>query len=270
MNKKTAFTALLIAALLAIPAEAQIGNIVKKVKSAVSSETKSSPKENSDPVSGTKTVPSANPSAGDADFIFVGENGLEGTALSELRACSENNRNAKTTLGPRFKQWIDEISPTAQLKMYEMGRCELMGFHVIDNPSHKYRKPEDLAERNPGRSAYEVSGDALVLIKEFSAPALYVVVVPEVAKAGLALSDLNLCVNPEKKDHYRRITKSASNCHDLKQMLYVFEQYKQYPGDLQTNSALFNEKDYTALNKQGKFKGLKVYTLVGKALEPLK
>jgi hypothetical protein len=89
------------------------------------------------------------------------------------------------------------------------------------------------------------------------------------AKAGLKLKDLNLCVKPDQKDKYRRKTRSASNCHDLKQSLYVFEKYKQYPGEYQTNSSLFFEKDFKTLNKQGKFKGLRIYKLVGGELEAM-
>ena len=43
---------------------------------------------------------------GVADFMFVGENGLAGTPISEIRSCSENDRNAKILLGSKFKQWI--------------------------------------------------------------------------------------------------------------------------------------------------------------------
>lgn len=267
------FTAILVTAIFTLPASGQIGDLTNKVRSAVSPDKK--PDTGSDGSSARS--PEAKPSAAsgtsdvsDDEFLFVGANDLEGAAIGELRSCSETNDAAKRKLGPHFKQWIDQISPTAQLKMFEKDRCELMGFRIVDQPERKYKKPGDLAPGNQGRSIYKVTNGKLELVEVFAAPEQYVVVVPEIAKAGLALKDLNLCVDPEKKDHYRRLTRSATNCHDLKQMLYVFEKYKLAPGDLQTNSSLFNASDYNALDKQGKFKGLKVYRLVGQDLEPVK
>jgi len=206
---------------------------------------------------------------GEADFMFIGENGLEGKAIGDFRSCSENNADAKKLLGSRFKQWIDEISQTAQQKMFELKRCELMGIYVIDQPGRKYRTVNDLEQRAQGLSVYEVNGAVLKLVKAFGTPAQYIVVVPEVAKEGLELADLNICMNPEKKDTFRRKAKRASNCHDLDQSLWVFEKYKKYPGPLQDNSSLFDAKDFDALNKKGKFKGLRVYKLVGDKLEPV-
>lgn len=211
-----------------------------------------------------------NARAGVADFMLIGDNNLDGTSIANLRSCSENDKNAKILLGSQFKQWIDEISQTAQQKMFRLKRCEVMGIKVVNQSGRKYRTVNDLSQRAQDLSIYEVQGDKLVLIKAFGLPGQYVVVVPEVAKSGLKLSDLNICVHPEKKDDYRRKARSVSNCHDMDQFLYVFEKYKQYPGAYQTNSALFDDKDYQSLNQKGKFNGLKVYKLIGDNLEFVK
>lgn len=268
MRYTAILTAILITTFIAFPAHAQIGDLTRKIKTAVSPEKKAEANTGNAPEA-QDAAPEKSPDVSDDEFLFVGANGLEGSPIGELRSCSETNDAAKRKLGAHFKQWIDQISPTAQLKMFEKNRCELMGFRIVDRPERKYKKPGDLAEMNQGRSIYKVASGKLVLVESFAAPEQYVVVVPEVAREGLALKDLNLCVNPEKKDHYRRLTRSATNCHDTKQMLYVFEKYKLAPGDLQTNSSLFNASDFKTLNGQGKFKGLKVYKLVGQDLEPV-
>ncbi|MCO6510102.1 MAG: hypothetical protein J5I65_04855 [Aridibacter famidurans] len=268
MRNTAILTAILITAFFALPVQGQIGDLTEKIKSAASRDKKAEQKTGKAPGS-QEVEPEKSPDVSDDDFLFVGANGLEGTSIGELRSCSETNDAAKRKLGPHFKQWIDQISPTAQLKLFEKNRCELMGFLIVDRPERKYKKPGDLSEMNQGRSIYKVTSGKLVLVESFAAPEQYVVVVPEIAKEGLALKDLNLCVNPEKKDHYRRLTRSATNCHDTKQMLYVFEKYKLAPGDLQTNSSLFNASDFNTLNGQGKFKGLKIYRLVGQDLEPV-
>ncbi|QQS42161.1 MAG: hypothetical protein IPM63_04245 [Acidobacteriota bacterium] len=268
MRYTAILTAILITAFFALPANGQIGDLAKKIKSAASPDKKAGAETGNAPEA-QDVASQESPDVSDDEFLFVGANGLEGASIGGLRSCSETNDAAKRKLGPHFKQWIDQISPTAQLKMFEKNRCELMGFQIVDRPERKYKKPGDLAEMNQGRSIYKVASGKLVLVESFAAPEQYVVVVPEVAKEGLALKDLNLCVNPEKKDHYRRLTGSATNCHDTTQKLYVFEKYKMAPGDLQTNSSLFNASDFDTLNKQGKFKGLKIYRLVGQDLEPV-
>lgn len=267
MKKSLWIMLVVILAFAAIPAAAQFGSIKKIVKDKTKTE---KPKTNNDsansstPNETSSTMPgesSAKNLPNDPEYFYVGADKMEGTEIGGLKVCSDNHKG-QINWKNEFKQWFDEISQTAQLKMFEMNRCELMGFHIINKPGRRYRKVDDLKERAEGLSVYQVEAGELVLVKDFQAPALYVVVVPEVAKPGLKLADLNLCVKPEQKDHYRRKAKGVSNCHDLKQMLYALDQYKKYPGEYQTNSALFFEKDFQTLNKQGKFKSYKVYKLV--------
>lgn len=237
----------IVIAFLVLPAKAQLGNVTKIVKNKSKTETRKTDT--------TKKL------ASDSEYFYVGANDLEETTISGLKVCSDNYKG-KINSKNEFKQWFDEISPTAQLKMFEMGRCELMGFHIINKPGRKYRKVDDLAERAEGLSVYQVKNSELALVKKFEAPGLYVVVVPEVVKSGLKLTDLNLCVKPEQKDYYRKKAKGVSNCHNLKQSLYTLNQYKKYPSEYATNSALYFEKDFQTLNKQGKFKSFKIYKLV--------
>jgi hypothetical protein len=154
--------------------------------------------------------------------------------------------------------------------MYAKGTCQLMGFRIVDNPSYKYRNVDSLETLAQGNSAYKVEDEKLVLVKDFTESSMYVVVVPQVNKPGLKLIDLRLGVTPDLKATYRKKTASVFNYHDLKQALYIFEKYKNNPGPYETNSVLFNSADFEKLNKQGKFKGLVIYKLVGENLELVK
>lgn len=252
----------------ALPAAAQLGSLKKIIKDKAKVE-KPRVDKNAGEVKNVpvKTGPAKNLPA-DPEYFYVGVNELDGTGIGGLKVCSDNYKG-RVNWKNEFKQWIDEISPTAQLKMFEMKRCELMGFRIVNKPGRKYRRVEDLAERMQGYSVYQVEKGELALVSEFATPDLYVVVVPAVARPDLQLKDLNLCVKPEQKDHYRRKVRGVSGCHDLKQMLYVFENYKKYPGEYQTNSALFFDKDFKKLDGQGKFRGLKIYRLSDGQLAPM-
>lgn len=240
-----------------LPAYAQLGSL-KKIAKDKTKNSKPSPKSSS-----AKNLPN------DPEYFYVGTNDLDKAKIGGLKVCSDNHKG-KINWKNEFKQWFDEISPTAQLKMFERKRCDLMGFHVTDKPNRKYRKVDDLADRASGLSVYQVEDGKLVLVKKFATSGLYVVVVPQVAKSGLKLTDLNLAVKPDQKDHYRRKAKGVANYHNLKQSLYYLNQYKKYPGEFATNSVLYLEKDFQTLNKKGEFKPFVIFRLVGGKLEPLK
>lgn len=273
MKKSLWMMLVVVLALAAIPAAAQFGSIKKIVKDKTKTEkpeTNNDSANSSTPDETTSTMPgsSAINLPSDPEYFYMGADEMEGTKIGGLKVCSDNYKG-QINWKNEFKQWFDEISSTAQLKMFKMNRCELMGFHIIDKAGRRYRKVDDLKARTEGLSVYQVENGELVLIKDFESPALYVVVVPQVAKPGLKLADLNLCVKAEQNDDYYEKVRSASNCRDLKESLFVFEKYKKYPGEYQTNSALFFEKDFQTLNAQGKFKGLKIYKLVGENLEEM-
>lgn len=275
MKRNILLTLIVILTLGATVAEAQLGDLKKKIKDKVKTE-QNKPNEATE----NKTNESSQDSnsgdtrkrsefANNADFLFVGANDLEDKKTSELRVCSEGY-SLTYPVQEKFKQWISDISETAMLRMMQTKRCELLGYLIQDKPGYKHRSADSFAEEAQGMSVYRVEDDKLVLVKKFEASQFYIVVVPEVAKNGLKLADLNLCGAPDTIKHYRRKTASVSNCHDLKQSLYVFESYKNYPGPMQRNSVIFNSADFESLNKQGKFKGLVVYKLAGEELVPFK
>ena len=242
-------------------AQAQIG----KIKNVIKENTKT---ENTQKTS--DAIEKSNKSNSDADYLFVGADDLEGEPTSKFKVCSDDTGSFENDLKTQFEQWFSDISRTAQEKMYAKGTCQLMGFRIVDNPSYKYRNVDSLETLAQGSSAYNVIGGKLALLKDFSANSMYVVVVPDIDKPGLKLIDLRLGVTPDLKATYRKKTAAVFNYHDLKQALYIFEKYKNYPGPYETNSVLFNSADFENLNKQGKFKGLIIYKLVGEDLEPMK
>jgi len=202
--------------------------------------------------------------------IFIGADDMDGKSTADLKVCSDDTGSFESALKTRFKQWYSDISKTAQEKMFAKGTCQLMSFQIVDKPGYRYRTVDSLETLAQGNSAYRVEGEKLVLVKDFATNALYVVVVPAVAKPGLKLSDLRLGVTPDLKNTYRKKTASVYNYHDLDQAVYIFKKYKEYPGPYQTNSALFSAEDFEKLNKAGKFKGLVVYKLIGEKLEKAK
>jgi hypothetical protein len=276
MKYKILISLITIMAFAAISANAQFGDLKKTVKGSVNSKKKQTEEKSEEKSNENKHPGSAQTSetktarTGDVPpFLYIGADKMDGVSIAELRVCADNYVGANS-LKKEFKQWIDAISDVAKEKMFAAKRCELMGYYISDNPARKYKDADSLETVAQGNSVYEVENDKLVLVKDFVASAFYVVVVPDANKASLTLADLNLCVTPDLKNTYRKKTKSVSNCHDTKQALYVFEQYKSYPGPMQTNSALFSAADFETLNKQGKFKGLVIYKLNGDMLEPVK
>lgn len=269
MKRNNILILIAILSLAVISAQAQFGNLKKVVKDKTKTgETQTKPETTGNKTESVNKTESKNNNS-DPNFLFVGTDGMDGSSIGGLRVCSVTYVGANP-LEARFKQWIDQISPTAQEKMFANKKCELMGFPINDNPSYKYRNVDSLETLAQGNSAYRVEGDNLVLVKDFTTSSLYVVVVPEVSKSGLTLKELNLGVKPDLKDTYRRKANSVFNYHDLKQALYIFEKYKKYPSPSGTNSVLFLADDFETLNKQGKFKGLIIYRLVGDSLEPVK
>jgi hypothetical protein len=134
---------LALAAMLAftvIPVQAQFGslkNIVKKTNTE---------KKTNNPASSSTSETAGKKATDDAQYFYVGKDKLAETKIDGLRVCADTFK-VNLTWKKGFKQWIDQISATAQLKMFEMGRCELMGFHIVDKPGRGYRKIDDLQER---------------------------------------------------------------------------------------------------------------------------
>ena len=199
-------------------------------------------------------------------YLFIGADKLDGEKISEFKVCSGDTGSFESSLKEGFKQWYSDISITAQEKMYSKGTCQLMGFRIVDKPNRKFRNVDSLETIAQGNSAYKVEGDKLVLVKDFVASSMYVVVVPQVNKAGLKLVDLRLGVTPDLKNTYRKKTAGVFNYHNLDQALYIFKKYKSNPSPYETNSVLFSSADFKKLNKSGKFKGLVIYELEGEKL----
>ena len=269
MKNKTILILFAILGFGAISVPAQFGNLKKAIKDKTKTESAQTSPDTTEEKTETVSRTETKNNVGDPNFLFVGPDGMAGSSVSEIIVCAQNYLGANP-LRQRFKQWIDELSPTAQEKMFANGKCGLMGFPIKDDQGHKYRNVDSLETLAQGSSAYRVEGGKLVLVKDFAASSMYVVVVPEVNRPGLTLKDLNLGVPPDLKDTYRRKARSVYNYHDLKQALYIFEKYKNYPSPLENNSVLFSASDFETLNKQGKFKGLVVYRLVGDNLVPVK
>ena len=252
------YTFLILVAILAFSAisiNAQLGSIKKIVKDKNRSEKKAEKSTKSN---------SSN------EYLFVGKDGLDGEMTSQFKVCESTGGSFESPLKTKFKQWYSDISTTAQEKLYAKGSCQLMCFQIKDNRSYKYRNVDSLETLAQGASAYKVEGEKLVLVKDFTADSMYVVVVPQVNKPGLKLADLRLGVTPDLKNTYRKKTAGVFNYHNLDQAVYIFKKYKANPSPYETNSVLFSSKDFKKLNKQGKFKGLIIYKLIGDELKPAK
>ena len=81
----------------------------------------------------------------DGDFMFMSKHNMDGTSISELGACIAFG-SPRTKMAGSFKQWITDISDTAALKMYNMGRCDVLGYVVEDKPGRpeRTRQPASL------------------------------------------------------------------------------------------------------------------------------
>lgn len=269
MKQKFFFVLLMILALAAIPAEAQFDALKKKVKDKTGTQNEKNPTENKT----SENIPkrSFKDNAQNSEFLLMGKNDMEDDGIASLTACVQgaDSRNYPP-MSNNFKGWITAISEVAALRSFNNNTCQVIAFLILDEPAFKYRNIESLTETAQGHSLYKVENDKLVLVKKVEASQLYIVVVPQVAKADVKLTDLYLCGSPDTIKLFRRKTAGVVNCYDLKQSLYVFEKYKNYPSPTETNSVIFNAADFDSLNKQGKFKGLVIYKLVGEQLVPVK
>jgi hypothetical protein len=264
MNKNTFLIIIALIVCGAVPAEAQFDKLKEAVKGKTETE---QPKEK--PGSETESKEHGMYNEEDPVMVFIGKDGLDGEPIAEFEVCAGSSGLNTFQLKKRFKKWITDISPTAMEKSYAGGTCRLMGYAVRDDSDkEKEKKVAELETRARGDSLYEISGDSLALVRDYVRSSLYVVVTPAANKSGLALKDLYLGVKPDLKATYRRKTRGVYNYHDLDQALYIFEKYKKYPGANAADSVLFSGADFETLNKQGKFKGLVVYRLVGERLVP--
>lgn len=203
----------------------------------------------------------------DSDFLFMGKHNMNGTAISGLGACIATG-HPRTRMATVFKLWITDLSEVAALKMFNLKRCELVGFVMKDNPGYKYRTVNSFTDYAAGNTIYKVEAGNLVLVKKFAGEIYYIIV----AKRATAykLSDLDICGPPDViQRHFKSRLRganrvSSSNCHDLKQQIDKVKYPTKYAASMnRTSAVLFQEKDYLAQKKRGLFRGKAVYTFEG-------
>lgn len=263
------FIAIMLAAGTA--ADAQIRNIIKKPQDkGDQSQAQRPAKEDNrkDPLAAAGTKRGQ---YGDSDFVYMGRNDMDDKSITDMRACvTAGSDQAPPPVSKVFRVWSNEMSETASLRSFNNEECQVIGFRILDDPAHKWRDIDSLNETAQGHSIYKTEGGRLVLIRKVEASQFYIVVVPDHNKSDLKLVDLRMCGYPDTIKLFRRKVNSVSNCHDQKQKLYVFEKYKSYPGPMQTSSVIFDAPEFEALRKQGKFRGLVMYKLVGDRLDPIR
>jgi len=209
-----------------------------------------------------------------SDFLFMGNNDKDGTAISELKACIATG-SPRTQMATVFKSWITDISEVAALKMYNMKRCDLVGFRMEDKPGRKYRTVDSFEEYAAGNTMYKVENNELVLVKKFVGEVYYIVVAKR-AKAH-SLNELDVC---GPADIVQRLFKSrkrgpdkvsSTYCHNLQQQIDRVKKPTQYASHMKRTSAvLFTKKDYLAQKKKNLFRGKAVYTFDGAdTIEPI-
>lgn len=256
--------------------DAQIGNILNKVKDKSKQDQKQ--KEPAKEKAESATAPrheDAQNRFKDSEYLIMAANGLDGEKITKMRACLVGGditsyKKNHPPMSEQFLAWSSNINITAALHSFERKTCQVIAFFIDERPTYKYNSIDSLTETAQGNSIYKVEVDKLVLIRKVTATEFYVVIVPDHNKPGLKLADLRVCGSPATMDLYKRRVVSGSYCHDQKQKLYVFEKYKSYPGPMQTSSVLFDAAEFAELNKQGKFKGLVIYKLVGDDLVAVK
>lgn len=277
MNKNIWITMIAILAFAAIPASAQFGNIKKAIKKkpkTTETKTETPTKTNSAPQAKTSGKSVNKDLPNDPDYYYIGANDLAGTSVGELRVCSDHAASSpKINWQTEFKEWQTAMSENARMKSFQANQCELVGYGLMpDQKGAMYRKVDDLKGKADGLSVYQVEKGELVLVKNFAAASMYVVVAPRAAKDGLTLKDLSLCVSYELRSNYKKKVKSTSGCNAVENRVDYLGYYKaeKNPDEYMVNSALFTEAEFQAENKKGTFKSYKIYTLVGDDLQPMK
>lgn len=253
-------------------ASGQIGSITRKITEKPKAEQTQKPaNEKANPSSQSNAGAGNQENYKDSDFLYMGKNEMAGQRVAGMKACViGGNDRFPPPVSKQFTNWITAISETAALRSFGSATCPVVAVRIYDHPAYKYKNIDSLTETAQGNSIYKVEAGELVLVRKIAASEFYIVVVPDHNKPGLKLADLRLCGYPDTIKLFRRRVHTVVNCHDQKQKLYVFEQYKSYPGPMQTGSVLFDAAEFTELNKQGKFKGLVVYKLVGDDLVGVK
>jgi hypothetical protein len=255
-----------------LAANAQIGNILNKAKDKPKQDQaqKTPTKEKAE--SGTAQRKEGNQDQfKDSEYLIMAANGLDREKIAKMRACLVGGditsyKKTHPPMSEQFLAWSSNIDITAAIRSFQAKTCQVIAFYIDKDPNYKYNSIDSLTETAQGTSIYKVEVDKLVLIRKVEASQFYVVIVPDHNKPGLKLADLRICGSPATIDLYKRRVVSGSYCHDQKDKLYIFEKYKSYPGPMQDSSVLFDAAEFNELNKQGKFKGLVIYKLVGDEL----
>lgn len=269
---------LILAGILAfsvIPADAQINKIKAKIKEKVQTSEKADT-ENDEKSSSTNssTDSSKKSSIGNSDYLFLSKNDLDGKSISSLSSCM-----AATHLMPPmsrvFKQWITDISENSALKMFNIGRCDVVGYHIDDKPSYGYRNIDSFNEIASGLSVYKVETDSLILVKKFDDETYYIVVSGP-NNGTPTLEVLDVCGPPQIIKRIFDAKKASlimgTNCHDLEDQIYKVKNPSKYAAHMnRTSAVLFEKADYEEQKKNGLFAGKAVYILVDEErLEPVK
>lgn len=258
----------------ALTVSAQFGNILNKAKDKTKQDQAQKTETRADPAGPAQQNGNKNQFQ-DSEYLIMAANGRDGEKIGKMRACLVGGditsyKKTHPPMSEQFLAWSSNIDLTAALHSFEVNTCQVIAFYIDKDPNYKYNSLDSLTEVAQGNSIYQVQGDTLKLIRKIDASEFYVVIVPDHNKPGLKLADLRICGSPATMDLYKRRVVSGSYCHDQAQKLYVFEKYKSYPGPMQTSSVLFEAAEFNELNKQGKFKGLVIYKLIGDNLVPAK
>lgn len=200
-------------------------------------------------------------------FIFMGKNNIAGTGISELKACIATG-SPRTPMARVFEIWITDISEVSALKMFNMKRCDLVGFQLEDKPGRKWRTVNSFEEYAAGKSMYKVESNELVLVKSFAGEIYYIVVAAR--STSYKLGELDVCGPPPIIDRYFKSRKrsqsdvSSSYCHNLQQQIDKVKSPTKYVAHMKrTSSVLFSKEDFEAQKKKGLFKGKAIYTFDG-------
>ncbi len=252
-------------------ADAQITNVLKKARGKKEQSKPETPVGDERSSDKPATTGSKRGQYVDSDFLYMGRDGMNGKSISDMRACvTAGSDQAPPPVSKVFRVWSNEMSEVASLRSFNNSECQVIAFRILDHPAHKWKNIDSLTETAQGHSIYKTESGKLVLLRKVEASQFYVVVVPDHNKPGLKLADLRMCGYPDTIKLFRRKVNSVANCHDQTQKLYVFEKYKSYPGPMQTSSVIFDAAEFESLRKQGKFRGLVMYKLVGDQLEPVR
>lgn len=274
-----------ILAFAIMPANGQLNKLKSKIKEKVTTSEKTIPNtentnEDSNSSNNSSNVLSGKSSGQNSDYLFMGKNDLDGEPISAFAACIGVS-NTLAPMSKKFKQWINDISYDSALKMFNLGRCQVVGFYKDHgtgqkNNNRKYHEKGALDEIAAGLSIYRVETDRLILVEKIAGETYYIIVSGP-TNGPPTLQNLEVCGPPQiisRIFHAKRAEKRymGTNCHDLEQQIEKVKLPSKFAPEMnRTSAVLFTKADYEAQKKNGLFNGKAVYILVDEErLEPVK